>query len=294
LVPIAANSLRAYGIVMLGHLSGMTIATGVDHLIYGWVFFGVVMMLLFFVGSLWREDEVVRANTDSARVIDQGSFPVQSGVVLAGMCVLALAVSALGPLIASSLASLPAREVNSNITPPPAVAGWRQTPENAWTWRPVNAPADRELVQFYQRGEQIVALYINQYFDQSQGSELEGGGRKFFDRDLNWKIATQSRTQVVFPERKVKVDEVTLRNPEGRIYVLSWYRIGQYYTTNPYMVKLLELWEQVSRSEVGPARIVLATNVVEGVDSKRILQSFLSLHLEGITDAMDNVVPGPK
>ena len=39
-VPILANWLRAYMIVMLGHLSGNTIAVGVDHLIYGWLFFG--------------------------------------------------------------------------------------------------------------------------------------------------------------------------------------------------------------------------------------------------------------
>ena len=34
-VPVLANGLRAYIIVMLGHLSDMTIATGVDHIIYG-------------------------------------------------------------------------------------------------------------------------------------------------------------------------------------------------------------------------------------------------------------------
>ncbi|MEO0975599.1 MAG: exosortase A, partial [Pseudomonadota bacterium] len=41
-LPIFANGLRAYGIVMLAHLSDMRIAVGVDHIIYGWLFFGVV------------------------------------------------------------------------------------------------------------------------------------------------------------------------------------------------------------------------------------------------------------
>jgi len=54
-VPIVANWIRAYMIVMLGHLSNMQIATGVDHLIYGWLFFGIVMGLLFWFGSRWRE-----------------------------------------------------------------------------------------------------------------------------------------------------------------------------------------------------------------------------------------------
>ena len=50
IVPIVANGLRAYMIVMIAHLSDMKLALGVDHLIYGWVFFGLVMLLLFWVG----------------------------------------------------------------------------------------------------------------------------------------------------------------------------------------------------------------------------------------------------
>src|SRR5262245_46397501 len=54
-VPVLANFLRAYMIVMIGHLSSMKLAAGVDHLVYGWLFFGVVIGLLFWVGSFWRE-----------------------------------------------------------------------------------------------------------------------------------------------------------------------------------------------------------------------------------------------
>ena len=62
IVPIVANGIRAYLIVMTGHLSDMQLAVGVDHLIYGWVFFGFVMLLLFWIGSFWREDDKANAN----------------------------------------------------------------------------------------------------------------------------------------------------------------------------------------------------------------------------------------
>src|SRR5204863_9938722 len=55
LVPVIANWLRAYMIVMTGHLSNNKLAVGVDHLVYGWIFFGVVMLLLFWVGSFWQQ-----------------------------------------------------------------------------------------------------------------------------------------------------------------------------------------------------------------------------------------------
>jgi exosortase/archaeosortase family protein len=63
-VPIVANWLRAYMIVMIGHLSGNTLAVGVDHLIYGWVFFGVVIMIMFMIGARWSEPQVVRRLND--------------------------------------------------------------------------------------------------------------------------------------------------------------------------------------------------------------------------------------
>ncbi len=54
-VPVVANGLRAYIIVMIAHLSDMRLATGVDHLIYGWVFFGIVIAIMFAIGSIWRD-----------------------------------------------------------------------------------------------------------------------------------------------------------------------------------------------------------------------------------------------
>ncbi|MBI5256422.1 MAG: exosortase A [Burkholderiales bacterium] len=54
-VPIVANWVRAYMIVMLGHLSNNKIAAGADHLIYGWVFFGIVIGALFMIGARWAD-----------------------------------------------------------------------------------------------------------------------------------------------------------------------------------------------------------------------------------------------
>jgi exosortase A len=57
-LPLIANGIRAYGIVMIAHLSDMKYATGADHLIYGWVFFGFVIFIMFAVGSIWSDPVV--------------------------------------------------------------------------------------------------------------------------------------------------------------------------------------------------------------------------------------------
>jgi exosortase len=64
-IPILANGLRAYGIVMLAHLSDMRWAVGVDHIIYGWLFFAVVISVLMLLGRLLRESDNADADVES-------------------------------------------------------------------------------------------------------------------------------------------------------------------------------------------------------------------------------------
>ena len=55
-VPVLANGVRALGIVLLGAILGSASAAAADHIIYGWVFFSVVMLLLVAGGMPFRED----------------------------------------------------------------------------------------------------------------------------------------------------------------------------------------------------------------------------------------------
>jgi EpsI family protein len=66
LVPIVANWLRAYIIVMMAHLSGNKIAVGVDHILYGWVFFGIIIFVMFMIGARWSEPDDNAAIADAA------------------------------------------------------------------------------------------------------------------------------------------------------------------------------------------------------------------------------------
>jgi exosortase A len=55
-VPVIANGLRALGTVELGHLLGSAEAAEADHLLYGWIFFSIVILLLIAAGLPFRED----------------------------------------------------------------------------------------------------------------------------------------------------------------------------------------------------------------------------------------------
>jgi exosortase A len=55
-IPIIANGFRALGIVVLGHLIGNAQAATADHIIYGWIFFSIVILIEIAVGLPFRED----------------------------------------------------------------------------------------------------------------------------------------------------------------------------------------------------------------------------------------------
>ncbi len=52
-VPVIANGLRAFGTIYAAHLTSVERATGMDHIVYGWVFFGVVMAAVLAIGWRW-------------------------------------------------------------------------------------------------------------------------------------------------------------------------------------------------------------------------------------------------
>lgn len=97
-VPIIANGFRALGIVWLGHFLGSADAAATDHILYGWIFFSIVILLLIALGLPFRQDGEPEAPADPP--MTQGPNAARHGLV-AGLAVAALA--AIGPLIVLTL-----------------------------------------------------------------------------------------------------------------------------------------------------------------------------------------------
>ena len=73
-VPIVANGFRALGIVTLGHLLGSAQAVEADHVLYGWVFFSIVILILIVLGLPFRQDQPVPAPQHPRRMPDWNHF----------------------------------------------------------------------------------------------------------------------------------------------------------------------------------------------------------------------------
>lgn len=52
IVPVLANGVRAWGTIYIAQSQGVAFAAGFDHIVYGWIFFALVMTAV--LGASWR------------------------------------------------------------------------------------------------------------------------------------------------------------------------------------------------------------------------------------------------
>jgi len=99
-VPIIANGMRAVGIIALGHLLGSAQAAATDHVLYGWLFFSIVILLLIALGLPFRED-LDGAARPSVPPPGTNSEDHWRGALLA--CIPVIFLAAVGPVLAMQL-----------------------------------------------------------------------------------------------------------------------------------------------------------------------------------------------
>jgi exosortase len=161
---IVANGVRAYGIVMLAHLTDNRLAVGVDHLIAGWIFFSVVMFLLFCVGMRWREPVEVETKSDAATTVHKAQ-EIHEGspraMVLAALS--AVVLLGLAPVAAQSLLRPQPVLAAPMISPPNVGRPWQVVDQHDDTWRSRFLGADLELSKAYMAGDRRVNLLIAYY-----------------------------------------------------------------------------------------------------------------------------------
>jgi exosortase A len=278
-VPVVANGLRAYMIVMIGHFSGMTLATGVDHLIYGWLFFGLVMFIMFWIGSFWREDDAPAG----AGAFVPASAPATPGQV-ARMGAATLLVMALWPAFARF-------NDRANFNPDPVriapAISWPATPMfTDWAPRFV-APSAGFGGAWKSVGLQPVGLAILYYRNQDGGKALISSVNRLTNRNEAWHdTATTGRTESV-GGRRLALRETTLQGPQGSLLVWQSLWVGGGYTASAYMGKLMQARSKLLfGGDDGAAVIVYAPFADQPDEARAALRAFLREQFAQIDGAL--------
>lgn len=277
IVPIFANSVRAYIIVMLGHLSGMKIATGADHLVYGWFFFGVVIFTMFWVGAFFREDELVPESGRIgvlAGVTEQGGSAANWTLLLTACST--LLVASVAPLMAHTIFASAIPVARESVALPVARDSWRNARTASWRWRPPARLAAQQSA-YYSSGGEVTGLYV-QYADGSiEGAEVIGSSALFALEESAERVVRQEKVSIQLPDGEVVVDEAQVRGRGSELLVWSWYLIGDVSTSNNYQAKFQQVKARLGFGEAGAYRIVVTMPVQPSLaDTRSRMQDFLS------------------
>ncbi len=259
IVPIIANGLRAYMIVMTGHLSDMTLAVGVDHLIYGWVFFGIVMLLLFWIGSFWREDHLPIKSLIRAGQGDSSQFSA-SGKATLGMAGLIIVVAAIWPLYAQHLsASLDERSMPT-VDIVNQSGKWQSETAPLSDWKPVYVGKPAQHIGYFSNNNQRVSVYVTYYRNQQQGNELINYGNVLIGEDSGWSDVDSSKQKLSIENAELIVTQNQLRAATTKLLTWRWWWLNDYETSNPYMVKLLMAVNQLLGEGDDGAEIIIVAD----------------------------------
>lgn len=284
-VPIVANGLRAYMIVMIGHYSSMEHATGVDHLVYGWLFFGLIMFIMFWIGSFWRQDEQAAPMPAQAQVTAR-TEPGAGAARIMPMSVAVIALLALWPAF-----SAVNERVNRNPAPVQlAEPGVKLAQVGGFPdWQVRYMEPDARLARTWQvpGADRPVRLEILYYRNQDkQKGLISSVNRLTGDKDAFHPISSSTRSETA-GALALPVRETVLNGRDGKLLVWQTMWVNGGYLTSNVVGKLRQAQGRLLFQGDDGALVLLAAPYSDDPDAARAaLRAFLAGHFGAVDAAL--------
>lgn len=229
-VPILANGVRAFSTIYIAHFQGIAFAASLDHVVYGWVFFGIVIALVMAAG--WRFFD--RRPDADAFDPDMLQGPVRHTLNIK-LALGALLLVALVPFGWSTYVSARSSPVPDRIFLPD-LAGWEVVPYLPKAhWTPRFVGASHYLSGRYRNAAgQEADLFVVVFDRQSEGRELVGFGQGAVDPDGHWSWSANLPAPASGRAERIKTKGAAR-------HVVSFYRVNKVTTGSAARVKLATL-----------------------------------------------------
>lgn len=269
-IPVLANAVRAWGTIYAANLVGVERATGFDHIVYGWVFFGVVMALVLAAGWRWFD----RAPDDA--VFDPAALqtPPRRTLGLGAATLLVLATALLFPAwsiaAAGRTAALPAHVAL------PEVPGWRRAPLDAdAAWSPHYPAADHFLLgRYVDASGDAVDLSVAMFARQREGAELIAFGTGVLREADRWiRVADQP---ALAGGSAMRITTTARSGGVVERVVATWYRVGGVTTASPLRVKLATTEARLLGGDQTAVAVHASTVVRPGRDPRAAITRFVA------------------
>ena len=269
-VPILANGVRAWGTIYAAQFFGIEAAAGFDHIVYGWVFFAVVIALILALS--WRTfDRPADAAPIDADRIAALRWPARlEGMTVAPL--VALAALAAIPLAAQGWAR--AADALEAPLPPridlPQVAGWTRVDYTPRVdWNPAATGASHRLLGRYRDGGgNEVDVFVALYGGQGEGREAGGFGQGALTPDTAWNWQSPG------PEVLGGKSERLLADGAVHRFAVTWYRTGDVMTGSNARLRLAAMRDRMLLREAPTVMLILTAEERATHPAERSIRAF--------------------
>jgi EpsI family protein len=254
---------------------------GVDHLIYGWVFFGVVILLMFMIGARWSEPELLTTTAGDVRASSWSEASIPSLLSSVVMVALVLAL----PLLVKNAFEPHGEYATGGLVLDGKISNpWQLAESRNLGFTPNFENPSVEVNRTYAHGEKVVGIYLGYYRNQNYRRKLVSSNNVLVrSEDKAWSQVKHgaSRTEIgsnahQFHSAELRRLAASAANSPERLLVWQIYWINGRLTSNDYLAKVYgAVYQLLGRGDDSAVIIVYAPATQDGV-AEASLKSFLS------------------
>lgn len=230
---ILANGVRAFMLVYIGEKTEMRFGFGADHYLYGWLFFGLVLLAGFWLGARFSDPALpLTQNIRHSFVL-----PRHAGILTAAAAALVLTLS---------------YRLSVDISHPPATAAILPLPVNATVVKQSNwgIRFEHSLAQNHLQDSNI-EYFAAYYANKQQQGKLISWQNNLFDKQI-WQV--QRRINV---SGGAVLQLKSLANQQRTL--LFWYQVGEHKSVSTLEIKIRQALYFLADDQSGAYIFALST-----------------------------------
>jgi exosortase A len=258
-VPLIGNGLRIVGIILLAHYTNNAYGAGADHLVYGWGFNVAILLILFLLGSFFRDPISDRSEFSSQ------DFRIDSSKKIVAVLVAASFIISLGPAAAWWRVSRVVAASASPLLRPLDIGGWHASKMVGY-WHPSFPDADAHIALSLRPDqlalERPVDLYVGYYIQARTGHTLTAHINHLWDG--GWVLVNSRVVKARLNGQDVQVQEWVINSLVERRIIWACYWIDGRFAADLLTAKYLQARATLEGHQ-GQALVAIST-VVEGTD----------------------------
>jgi exosortase A len=270
LVPVLANGVRAWGTIYVAEGTSVEFASGMDHVVYGGLFFAIVIAGIMAVAWRFFDRRIGEPWFDPLALQAEGAAPDTEHRIWRAAGLAALIAAA--PLLWSgTIAAAGRQEVPSQLLLP-QVPGWtRVEAPQGRPWQPHFAGADHLSIGHYrdQAGREVT-LAVALFARQEEGRELVGFGQGAVPPEGEWAWSADAA-----PPPGGRAERLASHGEQRE--VVSFYRVGDILTGSNARVKLETMKVRlIGGPQRAAALLVSASSAATGGAPREAIDSFVA------------------